>query len=355
VSYLKRRCCVAGLVMFALLCFGQSGLVRSGRLTFVQKSDVKSELAGTFALPLKCDAKGAIYLRPAAGEGDYSIHKINPVTLQREATFPKGELPNGVTMKLPHYFDIDKDGGIHSLAGFGGKGDRYVVSFNPDGTVRSAVKLQTGFPWFAREIASFPSGGFLVAGERERLPGKTDDSTHEPFTGIFDSNGKLVTEVRFEDDTRLHRLAEEGDLDYVSPTAPTNNRAVTHGAVETGPDGNVYVMRASFPVIIYAVSPSGKVLRRFTVDPGDRNFIPLAPLHISGNGIAVLFHDDPETKQLVKIISLGGAEIASYSTGAGIESPGPTMACYSSQGEQFTFLQENDNGGYLSLGIFEPR
>jgi hypothetical protein len=175
-----------------------------------------------------------------------------------------------------------------------------------------------------------------------------------PFTAVFASDGTLIKEVKLDDDTELHRMGELGDSRVARPELPQINMAVTHGSVESGPDGNVYLMRAISPAILYAISPTGEIVRRFTVDPGEADVVPLMPLHISGERIAVLFHNDSVGKQVIKIVSLTGQDLATYDSGTGMNSPGPTLACYSGSDERFTFLQTSEEG-YLTLRFFEPR
>lgn len=75
--------------------------------------------------------------------------------------------------------------------------------------------------------------------------------------------------------------------------------------MEAGADGNIYLMRWTAPAIFYAISPGGEVVRRFTVDPGDRNYRSVT-MHISGSRIATLFLQ-PHTKEtLMKITDLEG-------------------------------------------------
>jgi hypothetical protein len=125
---------------------------------------------------------------------------------------------------------------------------RYVLIFKPDGSYKSRIKLQPGFPWIPASIAVFANGSLLMTGQ-EFVHGK--DSAREPFTGIFSSDGNLMKRLSLADDD------------------PTNNRAVAWGQMAAAKDGNIYVTRWLSPAILYAVSPGGEVVRRITVDPGD--------------------------------------------------------------------------------------
>jgi len=333
--------------------FGQGGVTktRSARLTLEVTKQVKSEMAGIFALPLKCDAAGKLYLR---SPDDTTIVKITPDKGERQATFPSRPLPTD--LKRLRYFDVEPDGSLLQLASVRQSFDRAVVEFDALGGYKRTIRLQTGFKWAPSQIASFTSAHrILVSGQRTLADTKAGERTRLPFTGIFDDDGKLIREVKFADDADLHQMAESGDPVYVSSEVPDSNRAITHGAAESGPDGNVYLMRAAAPPIIYAVTSDGDVIRRFRVDPGETAFAPLQPLHISGNRIAVLFHDNNNQKQLVKVVSLSGEELATYDTAEGRDSPGPTLACYSAADERFTFLQESAENRYLILRVFQPR
>jgi hypothetical protein len=326
--------------------------VRTERLRLVDHKELKSELAGIFALPLKCDPKGALYLQTGSDPG---VLKIDPVSGKRVATFPKGVIPGDkFRSDRPFgYFDVDASGGIHVLADVSGSVKRQFINFDSDGTYNSTIKLQVGFDWLTSQIASFPDGRLLITGERP-VPGQPE-APRWPFTGVFASDGTLIKEVELEDDMQLHRMGELGDSRVARAGLPQINMAVTHGSVESGPDGNVYLMRAISPAILYAISPSGEVVRKFTVDPGETDVVPLMPLHISGERIAVLFHNDSIGKQLIKVVSLTGQELAIYDTATGMDSPGPTLACYSASDERFTFLRTSGDEGYLTLRFFEPR
>jgi len=106
-------------------------------------------------------------------------------------------------------------------------------------------------------------------------------------------------------------LAASGDARVSCTTNSYANQAVEFGQSEAADDGNVYRMRWITPTIFYAISPEGKVVRRFVVDPGDEGFAPVA-MHIASNRIAVLsFHEQTKEKRM-KIVDLEGHEIATY-------------------------------------------
>jgi hypothetical protein len=107
-------------------------------------------------------------------------------------------------------------------------------------------------------------------------------------------------------------------------------------------------MRSTSPAIFYALSAGGEVLRRFTVDPGDISYGPVA-MHVSGNRIAVLFREPQTQEKIMKIVDLEGRELATYS--ADVRYPadaegkerktqalGGAFACYTTNPDRFIFL-----------------
>ncbi len=126
-----------------------------------------------------------------------------------------------------------------------------------------------------------------------------------PFTGIFFFRWALLKEMTLEDDDdNIRNLAASGDARVSCTTNSYANQAVEFGQSEAADDGNVYRMRWITPTIFYAISPGGRVVRRFVVDPGDEGFAPVA-MHIASNRIAVLsFHEQTKEKRM-KIVDFG--------------------------------------------------
>jgi hypothetical protein len=145
------------------------------------------------------------------------------------------------------------------------------------------------------------------------------------------------------------------------PQAPAHNLAFASTQIEAAEDGNLYLMRRLTPAIFYAIAPSGEVVRRFTVDPGDSSLEPWE-MHPSGSRIAVVFHNPQTWDTVLKIVNLQGRPIESYAAAMEYgkdgnrkpESMGGPLVCYSSKPERFTFLA-NGEDNKLELSIVEPR
>jgi hypothetical protein len=325
---------------------GTTHPVESRQLSLVERRELKSEVSGMLLLPERCDGDGNLYLRIGADERAI-IRKISPDG-KRAVAIPKDPIPDA-PHPHPGTFNVDEQGNVYQLASVGVQ--RYVFIFDSDGDLKSKVKLDPGFEWLPGFVAPFTSGALLVSGVRVHLdPG---ERTRKPFTGIFSADGTLRKEVTLPDDDKLHKLAESGDERLISPSSSVNNRAFSFGSAETAPDGNVYVMRAVDPPLIYGISPGGEVVKKFVVELGDANLSPLEPLHILSSRIAVLFHNDRNGEDIIKIVSTDGEPLAIYGGPAGGNSPGPGLACWTAP-DRFEFIGEADDG-YLNVNSFEPR
>jgi len=323
----------------------------AGHLVRVQTITTPSEVAQVFFPPLRCDSDGNYYF-PTEVVGAPVIHKLNPRG-QKVASFRPDANPD-LKVDLAAWYALDPGTGElyqlvdpHVL-------DRYVYVYKSDGTLKSTIKLQTGFPFFPNRLAIFPSGQFLVAGD-EYDADRT--AAMWPFTGIFAPDGRLLKELELEDDQTLHDMAASGDARVVSPTNSQSNLAIDYGLLEMGTDGNAYLVRWGNPAIFYTISAGGQVVRRFTVDAGESGYRP-AGFHITGNRIAILFWDRESADEVMKIVDLEGHDIATYEAPKGAYGGdtglGSSFACYTENPTRFTFLGADDNRR-VQFWIAEPR
>ena len=323
----------------------------SQHLTRVQTVHALSELAGVFYAPLKCDSDGNIYLTTDVA-GMSGVRKLSPKG-ERLVIFQAQTNSDMKKIDMSKDFSVGPFGEFYELV-FPHEIDRYVFVYKADGSYKSAIKLDPGFPWRPTALAVFPSGNLLVSGleyDRDRK-----NPVMWPFTGIFSPSGSPLKELKLKDDEALRDLAASGDTRVTSPTNPSTNRAIEFTNMETGADGNVYMMRWTNPALVYAISPGGEI-RRFTVNPGDSSYSPVS-MHVAGNRIAVLFIDPQSTRNVMQIVDLEGRKIATYEEQvegkAKTDLLGNAFACYAQNPERFTFLETDDNNK-LEFLIAEPR
>lgn len=255
----------------------------------------------------QCDADGNFYIASVDG---WSISKFNPKG-ELVATFKATSSPDIPQLDLAGKFTVSEDGDVRQLV-FPHSFDRDVFLYNKDGSFKSFVKLDADGIWNPSLFVALPSGNFLGTGQKwDRLARE-----YFPFTAIFSSNGTLLKEVHLEDDDYIHKQATSGDLRFVpSGSAGGLNFAISRGSLKVASDGNMYLLRQLNPAVVYAVSPGGEVIRRFTVDPGDPS-LTVAGMAITEGRAALVFRKGGEGKhierQFVQIVDLEGNKIATY-------------------------------------------
>jgi hypothetical protein len=335
-----------------------SSTVKRGRpssplhLTPVDTVQSTSEVATGFVQPIPCDEDGNIYVQ--SDEPAASVRKLSPKG-ERVGLFQPLANPD-VKVQVTGYFALAQDGELYTLAFPENEFTRYVLVFKPDGSYKTKIKLDPGFPWLPATLAVFPNGNLLVTGQEYVKPRDMSEPML-PFTGIFSSDGSLLKEVEVRDDEKLEKMGAARDSRVTSSTNPQNNRAISWGQAAAAGDGNVYVMRWLSPAVFYAISPGGEVVKTFEVDPGNSNLEP-ASMHISANRIAVLFFNSGSEEEIMKLVDLDGHEVASYNElkerGKAKKEIGLAFACYTSRPESFTFLTTGDDHR-IQLQHVEPR
>lgn len=317
-------------------------------LQLLERIPIKSIPASAFVGTITCDSDGNIYFRaPHERPNLNPVMKVNPLTGDR-VTFDPSRVPD-VTLWTTRYYAIDSSGHFYQLAtGISSPNqkieDIYVLEFDKDGTYASRIKLDVVLK--PAQIAVFRNGQFLVTGVKVDL--KTWG--HAPFSGIFDSTGKLLREVSLKDDAKIQAMEKNADPAISDPLHPTVNRAIFLGEAVTGADGNVYLMRRLAPAIIYSIDPAGEVTNRLEVSSGHGAEPPGAML-ASGQRIVVQFWADDIQSYVYKIVDAStGQELGSYAD----RDLGGALTCYNAENNRFTFLS-SDEQGLLEVDIAQPK
>ena len=160
-------------------------------LVRVETVEVPSIIASSFYPPFKCDADGNIYLQndPRAP----AVQKFSP---KGEATALFRPLPNtNNEIDAAGSFAVTPAGDVFQLV-FPHEVNRYVFTYKPDGSFKSAIKLDPGFTWWQpNALAVFGSGQMLVSGSEFD---EDHNAARWPFTGIFSTDGSLLREVKLD-------------------------------------------------------------------------------------------------------------------------------------------------------------
>jgi hypothetical protein len=308
-------------------------------LAVVETITSPTEATDGFA-DISCDEDGNIFLG-LDGPSAPAIRKLNTKGELTTLFQPYGN-PDIDIMGLGRYA-VTTDGELYLFASpKDGKPWWVILVFKSDGSYKTNIKLDPGFGWTAASFAVFANGNILVTGQKVF---RDQSRMQESFTAIFRSDGRLLKTIDLEDDAHLQDLAKSGPPS--SPLVPNSNRAVSWGHLRAAKDGNIYVMRALSPAIIYAISPGGELVRRFTVDPDDASMLPFQML-ISGNNISVEFINRESFDAVIKVEDLEGKEINTYKISRAEEMTKPNYGvstvygCYFANPQHFTFLTNND-------------
>lgn len=285
----------------------------------------------------KCDGSGNVYARAVSiAGGDHFLAPISEVTLDGKlvGTFSLTQAwPDAVGRGV----FVGRNGDVYHLAI--ASGGVYVVQFAKDGSVKSKTKVETqGFfdPW---HLVVYPSSRFLVSGtegERERAP----------YTAVFDPDGKLVRRIYEPEDENARRNAESGHSGFAH-NAERGNIFVERGDISLGSDGNAYLLHGTSPAVVYAISPSGDVIRKMRIG-ADSSGLLFRSIESHSGQLAVGFGKFGHVE--LHVTDLEGSPIATYVLNTD-KSSIPQLACYGANG--FTIVTTASDGN-AQLVITRP-
>jgi hypothetical protein len=318
------------LVLLALLLTIQSSAAQPKILVATNRAPVAiaASYSGGLAYPTICDSEGRYYVKflvPGTGmEGP----------LFRLSSKGAAEAEFDTSSKLLNRYAARPDGGVimmHSQ-----QGSPVIDYFAADGTREPSVPLERApVPFFPTQLAVFKSGEILISGPQYVLGYKSG-------TAIFDAKGHLVKQVRLDGDEAIENA-------IVNDTrAQKENISVTGKSVAiTGDDGLVYLMRATSPVTVYAISSSGGVVRKIVVEAPSPQAWPKFGVRVAKNRLAVQFGQrcaeaDSCRSNIYSVVdATTGKHLATYE--AAKEAAG-TMVCFAPDPDRFFILSQNQTG-----------
>ncbi|HZP63419.1 MAG TPA: hypothetical protein VFB28_08405 [Terriglobales bacterium] len=309
-------------------------------LAFVDKVSVPHDQShGNFSvqLPMKCGADGTIYIR-FAGAGSEPT-----VTLIRD----DGKIASEIRLRaIPEFtentvYDFAPGNGDVLVLSAKGKPHTqtiwYVSRFKTDGSYVSSVKVETGFkPDFEPlHIAAFPSGDLLIAGITKGHKG--DEVASVPFVGIFGADGEFQRQLVTQRDVGKEDVKHKASDKAISEDEQIRN-LLEVSYLQTGDDGNAYLMRHTPSGPVFVVSPGG-VVRRVALVPPVKG-ADLQWIVPSGGVIAAQYRStDPgerKTHYLTVVDSSTSTVRETIRYLHDYQSTGGGMACY--QHGTFTFI-----------------
>ena len=309
-------------------------------------AETKVPFRGGLAGRVKCDTEGNIYLRPTDSETFDRYHPVSALPIRKIR--PDGSLAGSFSLAdtWPGLRAIDffvaADGRVYQAARSETDGAVYLVSYLANGSPSSKVRLDAEF-FLPYQIAVFPSGEILVSG----IHGAENRT---PFTAVFKANGKLIKEIYEPEDEDARKRAEAGEPGFRPESMESSNDFVVKGDAVTGTDGNVYLLRAASPALIYVISSKGEVTGKLRIEsPGSGLWA--ARLKSAPGLLAISFLQKGTNMGMLQVIDYHGEEIASYAPRDQRMYPG-LLGCYSPPSFSFLSLNEGDN---LHLNRAQPK
>jgi hypothetical protein len=306
---------------------------------------IKFEGYRNFGLPSFCNEKGNSFIRlrePGMG-------MAGPVFRLSEEGMVETEFDT--TGTLENTFAVRPNGGI-AAARIDGK-TKVIVNFGPGGKREGEVRLETPpIPFFPMQIAVFPSGGILISGASYR--------GNQASTAVYDPEGHLIKQLALEGDGGPEHTNPSGDKNVLGIRL-VDHSSISRSVAITGDDGNVYLMRASAPPTVYAISSTGEVLHKIVV-PGPAGAAwPRFGIRVIKNKLAVEFYRDC-TNQLDSGSCKGTAlSVLDANTGRNLvnysleETAGSVVACFVPDPDRFFMFQDAPHGTAITIVESVPK
>src|SRR5262249_7760946 len=136
----------------------------------------------------------------------------------------------------------------------------------------------------------------------------------------------------------------------------SGNKPLERGEAVSGTNGNVYLLRAESPALVYAISPAGEIIRQFRIDPGRPGWFPQS-MKAFRDCLAVAFGKGqighgPNGDILVKIVAFSGDPIATYIYSTDTRLFPSALTCYTPSGLLFVISATD---GFVYLHVASPK
>jgi hypothetical protein len=235
--------------------------------------------------------------------------------------------------ELVNLYAARPNGGVAMLHIDQAGSTKVVDNFSPDGTRESVVRLdRPPVPFFPMQIAVFPTGEILIAGLQYH-PG------YKASTAIYDPAGHLIKQLVLDGDLEIEHAIEAGDPRY-SLSPRQGNATISRSVAITGDDGLAYLMRATSPATVYAISEAGEVIRKIVVSAPTETGLPALGVRVVKNRIAVKFYracDGPLGRGCrgavyTVVDATKGQKLADYEAEDDVAGP---IACYAPDPDRF--------------------
>lgn len=197
-------------------------------------------------------------------------------------------------------FNVDAEGNLYAVANSSQENDSYLIAYDKDGHFLWKSALRPGI--HAAFLLPVNNNRFLVSGII--LSSMTKKKPLQSITSLFGSGGNELKSLKLPDDDS-QQSADGKDGMYFNSTIELGNARV-------GPDGNIYLFKASSIPRVIVLDTEGKTLRTLKLVPPNKT-AQASDFFISGRGIAVSYQP-LSTANLALYNAETGALVQTYST-----------------------------------------
>jgi hypothetical protein len=298
------------------------------RLHPAAKTSIPTESNRPIYKPARCDAQGNVYFRGYQAD-DRRVPVVRADAKGQTAKYTldsDASLANGTS----YDFSVLPDGSLYQSVQVGQ--DVYIVAFDPEGKIKSKVRLEKQF-WVARLNALRDKSFLAIGTEIQPLAEANSKQPPKLLIAIFDEHGRMVRPIV------LDSISESNDT-----REKTAILATLSSDAQVGADGNLYLMVRTNPATVYVFDSGGQIKHSFKVrPPGPR--MNAVSIGLAKQRLAILFRESFRGMQhndvgIITIVDAStGAEVTRYSAGPDL---GATLACY--REDDFVFLgSDKDN------------
>ena len=280
------------LIASTILSLVQVTVAQNVSLTTTDGYVLQSEWGHALYLPVRCDLAGNFYLREY--ESGLSSTPVLKVTSRAENLI-KFSLDSVAELKGASIqdFSVTPDGTVYELLQVGD--DVIIAEFLEDGRPVSQTKLEKQF-WPSHFTALGGNNGFVVTGAE--LPHKGGPPP-KLVNAIFDNSGRLVRSLTFAQDPAEIKKEEPGKNKSGGPLANASILPLVLGDTQTDNMGNLFILRASEPAVIFVVDSSGKLQRKIKAVPPEAG-MKVGAMQVQDGRLALLFQKSDEKGQIEK-------------------------------------------------------
>lgn len=305
--------------------------------------------------PVRCDSQGNIYIRPTSDKVNMLLSPILRISSDGQH-MTRFDIANAPEIKDSSGYNINdfavrKDGTVVILAGAATKENVLFVAIaeiDPEVKTTSVTRIDSELR--PSQIVPLPSGMFLLSGvlRSSQGSGKEIRQSTKPFTGIFDSQGRLVREVKLPGDVKIPDV----DSSHPEKADLSGLQAVYLSHFVAADDGTIYMLRNGSSPKVYVLSSYGEVIRSFPFAPPTADAVSSSMFYSAGRlafGFSLTDLKDFSTDTVIRVIDAADGHVLWDYVPAKDVAGQP--ACY--RGQDFTLLSGDRRGlGLLKVSAY---